>query len=76
MGNTVVVKPAPQDPLAVVELVRILDEVGFPPGVVNLVNSPGPDAGAALVETADVDMVSFTGSTAVGRGSRPTAARP
>jgi len=41
-GNTVVVKPAPQDPLAVVELVRILDEVGFPPGVVNLVNAAGP----------------------------------
>ena len=41
-GNTVVVKPAPQDPLAIVELVRILDEVGFPPGVVNLVNGSGP----------------------------------
>ena len=39
MGNTVVVKPAPQDPLAVIELVRILDEVGFPPGVVNLVTA-------------------------------------
>ena len=37
-GNTVVVKPAPQDPLAIVELVRILNDVGFPPGVVNLVN--------------------------------------
>ena len=49
-GNTVVVKPAPQDPLAIVELARILDEVGFPPGVVNLVNSQGPDAAAALAE--------------------------
>lgn len=65
-GNTVVVKPAPQDPLAVVELVRILDEVGFPPGVVNLVNSAGPQPAAALVDTPDVDMVSFTGSTQVG----------
>ncbi len=45
MGNTVVIKPAPQDPLAIVELARVLDEVGFPPGVVNLVNSPGPRAG-------------------------------
>ncbi len=65
-GNTVVVKPAPQDPLAIVELARILDEVGFPPGVVNLVNSQGPDAAAALVDSPDVDMVSFTGSTLVG----------
>ena len=42
MGNTVVVKPAPQDPLAIVELVRILDEVGFPPGVVNFINCTDP----------------------------------
>ncbi len=66
MGNTVVIKPAPQDPLGVIELVRIFEEVGFPPGVVNLVNSRGPEAGAALVESSDVDMVSFTGSTSVG----------
>jgi acyl-CoA reductase-like NAD-dependent aldehyde dehydrogenase len=66
MGNTVVVKPAPQDPLAVVELVRILEEVGLPPGVVNLVNSAGPEPAAALVDCAEVDMISFTGSTAVG----------
>jgi acyl-CoA reductase-like NAD-dependent aldehyde dehydrogenase len=66
MGNTVVVKPAPQDPLAVVELVRILDDVGFPPGVVNLVNSVDAAPAQALVESPDVDMVSFTGSTAVG----------
>ncbi|HXZ62513.1 MAG TPA: aldehyde dehydrogenase family protein, partial [Acidimicrobiales bacterium] len=56
-GNTVVVKPAPQDPLAIVELVRILDDVGFPPGVVNLVNGNGPAASAALVDAGDVDCV-------------------
>lgn len=65
-GNTVVLKPAPQDPLAIVELVRILDEVGLPPGVVNLVNAAGPEPAAALVDSPDVDMVSFTGSTQVG----------
>jgi len=65
-GNTVVVKPAPQDPLAVIELVRILHEVGFPPGVVNLVNGNGPVASAALVDSENVDCVSFTGSTNVG----------
>jgi phenylacetaldehyde dehydrogenase len=67
MGNTVVIKPAPQDPLAIVELARVLDEVGFPPGVINLVSGQGPDAAAALTTSSDVDMVSFTGSTAVGQ---------
>ena len=66
MGNTVVVKPAAQDPLTVVELVRILEEVGFPPGVVNLVNSADAGPAAALVDSPDVDMISFTGSTEVG----------
>ena len=66
MGNTVVVRPAPQDPLAVIELVGILDEVGFPPGVVNVVTGSSPATGEALVESRDVDMISFTGSTAVG----------
>jgi acyl-CoA reductase-like NAD-dependent aldehyde dehydrogenase len=65
-GNTVVVRPAGQDPLAVIELVKILQEVGFPPGVVNVVVGSSPASGAALVESPDVDMVSFTGSSAVG----------
>lgn len=65
VGNTVVVKPAPQDPLCVAALCRVVDEV-LPPGVVNFVCGPGPDVGAALVESDNVDMVSFTGSTAVG----------
>jgi acyl-CoA reductase-like NAD-dependent aldehyde dehydrogenase len=74
-GNTVVVKPAPQDPLAVVELVRILNDVGFPPGVVNLVNGDGPAASAALIDSADIDCVSFTGSTQVGVTIAERAAR-
>ncbi len=74
-GNTVVVKPAPQDPLAIVELVRILDEVGFPPGVVNLVNGNGPASSAALVDADDVNCVSFTGSTQVGVTIAEKAAR-
>ncbi len=65
-GNTVVMKPAPQDPLAVIELARLATEVGFPPGVVNCVVGSRPEVGQALVETRDVDMVSFTGSTGVG----------
>ena len=65
-GNTVVMKPAPQDPLMLIELSRIMDEVGFPPGVVNIVTSSRPEPAAALVDSPDVDCVSFTGSTAVG----------
>src|SRR5437868_14533027 len=67
MGNTVVVRPASQNPLAVIDLVGILHEVGFPPGVVNVVTGSTPDTGEALVETRDIDMVSFTGSTSVGQ---------
>jgi acyl-CoA reductase-like NAD-dependent aldehyde dehydrogenase len=66
MGNTVVIKPAPQDPLAVIELTRILHEVGFPAGVINLVTAQGAEPASVLTTTPDVDMVSFTGSTAVG----------
>ena len=67
MGNTVVVKPAPQDPLGVIELVRLFDEAGFPPGVVNLTNGTDVAASEAIVSSPHVDMVSFTGSTGVGR---------
>ena len=66
MGNTVIIKPAPQDPLGTFELVKVLDEVGIPPGVVNLLTGSTPAVGAALVDSPDVDMISFTGSTAVG----------
>ena len=66
MGNTVIVRPASQDPLAVIEMVRILDEVGFPPGVVNVITGSTPATGEVLVESGDVNMISFTGSTAVG----------
>ncbi len=65
-GCTVVMKPALQDPLAIIELAEIMHDVGFPPGVVNVVTSADPAPAAALSESADVDMVSFTGSTAVG----------
>jgi acyl-CoA reductase-like NAD-dependent aldehyde dehydrogenase len=65
-GNTVVMKPPPQDPLAVIELARICEEVGFPPGVVNIVTGSRPEVGSALVDSKNVDMISFTGSTQVG----------
>jgi acyl-CoA reductase-like NAD-dependent aldehyde dehydrogenase len=72
-GNTVVVKPAPVDPLGVVELCRIVDAV-LPRGVLNFVCGAGPEIGEALTTSPDVDMISFTGSTAVGRKIQEGAA--
>src|SRR6188508_1464685 len=67
MGNTVVVKPAPQDPLAVTVFGEVLADAGFSAGVVNVVTGSGAAAGEALVASPHVDMVSFTGSTVVGQ---------
>jgi acyl-CoA reductase-like NAD-dependent aldehyde dehydrogenase len=73
-GNTVVVKPAPIDPLGVAELCRMIDSV-LPPGVVNFVCGSSPEIGVALCDSPDVDMISFTGSTAVGCHIQAAAAR-
>ncbi|MEU2712272.1 aldehyde dehydrogenase family protein [Streptomyces sp. NPDC007205] len=67
MGNTVVVKPAPQDPLSVYRMAEALEAAGVPPGVVNVVSGRSVAVGEAVAGSDDVDMVSFTGSTAVGR---------
>ncbi|MEU9055746.1 aldehyde dehydrogenase family protein [Streptomyces sp. NPDC048384] len=67
MGNTVVVKPAPQDPLSVYRMAEALEAAGAPPGVVNVVSGRSVEVGEAAVSSPDVDMVSFTGSTAVGQ---------
>ena len=67
MGNTVVVKPAPQDPLSVILMTQALEEAGVPAGVVNLINGREIAVGEASVDAPDVDMISFTGSTQVGR---------
>jgi len=66
-GNTVVFKPATLTPLSALNFVRILEEAGIPPGVVNLVTGGGADVGNALLVSDDVRVVSFTGSTEVGR---------
>ena len=65
-GNTVVFKPATLTPLSAVNFVKVLEEAGVPPGVVNLVTG-GPDVGTMLSTHPDVSVVSFTGSTAVGQ---------
>ncbi|HEX5994506.1 MAG TPA: aldehyde dehydrogenase family protein, partial [Jiangellales bacterium] len=66
-GCTVVLKPSELTPLTAYLMFDAIDEAGLPPGAVNLVPGTGPEVGAALAGHAGVDMVSFTGSTAVGR---------
>ncbi|KAK8788089.1 hypothetical protein V5799_022132, partial [Amblyomma americanum] len=67
MGNTVVLKPAEQTPLTALLVASYVEQAGFPPGVVNIVPGYGKTAGAAISNHPDVDKVSFTGSTQVGR---------
>ncbi|MGD9897387.1 MAG: aldehyde dehydrogenase family protein [Candidatus Methylacidiphilaceae bacterium] len=66
-GCTVVLKPAEQTPLSALRLGELIQEVGFPEGVVNILTGFGETAGAALAAHADVDKVAFTGSTEVGK---------
>lgn len=66
-GNTIVIKPAEQTPLSVIILAELFEEAGLPPGVFNVVTGAGETVGAPLTQHDDVKVVSFTGSTAVGR---------
>src|SRR6476646_3143797 len=66
-GNTIVLKPAEQTPVNAMELGRLIQEAGFPDGVVNIVPGYGETAGAALAAHAGIDKVAFTGSTEVGK---------
>ena len=66
-GNTIVLKPAELTPLTSLMLAEAAAEAGIPDGVVNVVTGTGRVAGEALMGHPDVDMVSFTGSSAVGR---------
>ncbi|MFN0158132.1 MAG: aldehyde dehydrogenase family protein [Bacteroidota bacterium] len=66
-GNTVVFKPATDTPATATSLVEILAEAGVPDGVINIVHGGGSDVGMSIVSHPDVDLISFTGSTAVGK---------
>ncbi|KAL4964220.1 aldehyde dehydrogenase ALDH [Aspergillus stella-maris] len=66
-GNTVVLKPAEQTPLSILVFASLIKEAGFPPGVVNIVNGYGREAGAALASHTLVDKIAFTGSTMTAR---------
>ncbi len=66
-GNTVVIKPAEDTPLSTHNLIEVLEEAGLPRGVVNVVFGKGTVVGKAILQSSDVNLVSFTGSTEVGR---------
>ena len=65
-GCAVVLKPDPQTPLSVLRIAELANEVGFPPGTINIVPGDGPTTGAYLVKHPGVDKVAFTGSTRTG----------
>jgi betaine-aldehyde dehydrogenase len=66
-GNTIVLKPAEQTPVNAMELGKLIQEAGFPDGVVNIVPGYGETAGAALASHPGIDKVAFTGSTEIGK---------
>lgn len=66
-GNTVILKPSSLTPLTTLELGKIIQQAGFPEGVVNIVNGSGAKIGQSLCEDKRVDMISFTGSNEIGK---------
>jgi phenylacetaldehyde dehydrogenase len=74
-GNSVVLKPAEQTPLAAVLMAELAIEAGIPPGVFNVVQGVGEVVGAALVDHPQVDAISFTGSVATGSAIQAAAAK-
>jgi len=74
MGNAVVCKPSELTPMTADLLMRVIDDVGLPKGVVNLVHGDGAGAGSSLVAHPDVDLVSFTGGTSTGEKVAVSAA--
>jgi aldehyde dehydrogenase (NAD+) len=74
MGNTVVLKPARYTPLTALKFAEIVQEIGLPPGVVNIVTGEAAQVGEAIVNHPDIDKIAFTGSTEVGRSIRRATA--
>lgn len=74
-GNPVVIKPTSAAPLTALRLARHTESAGFPRGVVNVVIGPGGEVGDTLVEHPDTALVTFTGSTVVGKGIAEKAGR-
>ena len=66
-GNTTILKPAELTPLTALRLGELIQEVGIPDGVINVISGYGNVAGDALVRSKEVDKIAFTGSTAIGK---------
>ncbi|KAJ5361738.1 mitochondrial aldehyde dehydrogenase [Penicillium brevicompactum] len=66
-GNTVVLKPSELTPLSILYFANLIKEVGFPPGVVNILNGRGEEAGTAIASHPGIDKIAFTGSTVTGQ---------
>lgn len=73
-GNSIVFKPSSETVLSAIKLFEVFEEAGLPKGVVNLVIGPGSTVGNYMAESNDVDMITFTGSTAVGQSIMRAAA--
>jgi acyl-CoA reductase-like NAD-dependent aldehyde dehydrogenase len=73
-GNTVILKPASQTPLTALALGQLAIDVGFPPGVLNVLTGSGSTLGQAIVEHPGIDKIAFTGDTSTGRGIMKSAA--
>lgn len=74
-GNAIVLKPSEFTPLSALRVADLINEAGFPPGVVNIVNGYGHIAGQAIAEHMEIEKVAFTGSTIVGRKIMEYAAK-
>jgi acyl-CoA reductase-like NAD-dependent aldehyde dehydrogenase len=74
-GNSVVLKPAEQTPMAAVVMAELALEAGIPPGVFNVVQGDGPTVGVAVVEHPSIDALSFTGSVQTGSAIQALAAK-
>jgi aldehyde dehydrogenase (NAD+) len=67
-GNTIIIKPASQTPLTALALADIAQEVGLPPGVLNVITGPGSSVGQMIVAHPGIDKIAFTGDTSTGEG--------
>src|SRR3972149_3720465 len=74
-GNTVVYKPSPETPILGIEFVKVFEEAGLPPGVLNVIAAPGIEVSQALVSHPKVKVISFTGSTKTGTAIGTEAAK-
>ena len=74
-GNTIVFKPSEFTPLTTLRMASLINEAGFPPGVVNIVNGYGSIVGEAISRHPHIEKVAFTGSTLVGRKVLEAAAK-